>query len=192
MSVVLVALGKPITLATTSRKSIHETNHLYVAPSNQLAEQTAGDLRKRGLSNVVVVNSDSHPRNVRRQIIKEMKGAPEDGLVLVVTWQAYVGLPYVPRRRISNSLSTKFPQLDRFFQFVCCPRMWSKSRNGSISPALKNEQVGVVKARDLDKLQRYLEDDNDDVKDAVIAILRDVASPNKNCVCGPQVLESSD
>ena len=53
------------------KERIYETNYIYVAPSNRLAEQTAADLRARGL-NVLVINSASYPGNVRRQIIKEM------------------------------------------------------------------------------------------------------------------------
>jgi hypothetical protein len=45
----------------------------------------------RGL-NAALINSGSHPRNVRRQIIKVLKEAPECGLVLVVTWQVYLAL----------------------------------------------------------------------------------------------------
>jgi hypothetical protein len=48
-----------------------------------------------------------------------------------------------------------------------------------------------LKARDLDKLQRYVEE-NDDVNGAVIAILRHVASANQNVYVRPQVLDSRD
>jgi hypothetical protein len=160
------------------KKWIHETNYIYVAPSNLLAEQTAGDLRKRGLSNVVVVNSDSHPRNVRRQIIKEMKGAPEEGLVLVITWQAFVGLPYFAKKDDFQIIIDEVPQLDGYYSIRLLPRNAEQISEWVDVASFVNEQIGVVKARDLDKLQRYVED-SDDVNGAVIDILRDVASPYK-------------
>ena len=45
--------------------------------------------------------------------------------------------------------------------------------------SFENEWVGVVKARDKDKLERYLEKQGDDVKDVFTEFLKDVASPNK-------------
>jgi hypothetical protein len=160
------------------KERIYETNYLYVAPSNRLANQTAADLRARGL-NIVVINSESHPRNVRRQIIKAMKEAFEFGVVLIVTWQAYVGLPYVPEQKNFQAIIDEIPQLDRFYPIRLLPENVEQISKWVDIASFENEHIGVMKARDLDGLQSYLEAEDDDVKDVFIDFLRDVASPNK-------------
>ena len=160
------------------KERTYEGNHLYVAPSNRLANQTAADLRKKGL-NVLVINSESHPRNVRRQIIKAMEGAFEFGVVLVVSWQAYVDLPYVPELKDFQVIIDEIPQLDRFYPIRLLPQNVEQISEWVDIASSENEHVGVVEARDPDELQSYLEDDDDDVKDVFIDFLRDVASPNK-------------
>ena len=178
MLVGLVALGRPITPARISRSTVKKDNFLYVAPSNQLGEQTVKELRRRGL-NVYVINTGTHPKTVRRQIIKALKEAPEYGLVLVINWQAYVGLPYFPAEKNFQVIIDEIPQLDRFYPIRLLPENISYISEWVEIGSFENEWVGVVKARDKDKLERYLEKQGDDVKEVFIEFLRDVASPNK-------------
>jgi hypothetical protein len=155
-----------------------ENNFLYVAPSNQLGEQTVQELRRRGL-NVQVINTGTHPKTVRRQIIKALKEAPEDGLVLVVTWQAYVGLPYFPGEKNFQVIIDEIPQLDRFYPIRLLPENVGYISEWVDIGSFENEWVGVVRARDKEKLERYLGKQSDDVKDVFTEFLRDAATPNK-------------
>ncbi len=75
-----------------------ESNFLYVAPSDRLGEQTARELRAKGV-NVRAINSTTNPAHVKHEIIKALKNAPECGLVLVVNWQAYAGSRYFPEEK---------------------------------------------------------------------------------------------
>jgi hypothetical protein len=170
--------GKTRQTCAYIKERIYETNYVYVAPSNRLAEQTAADLRARGLS-VLVINSSSHPRKVRRQIIKAMKEAFEFGVVLIVTWQAYVGLSYVPEEKDFQVIIDEIPQLDRFYAIRLLPENVEQISKWVDIASSENEHIGAVEARDEDKLQRYLEAE-DDINSEAIQILRDVASPNQS------------
>src|SRR5208337_5018718 len=67
--------GKTYQTCSYIREHCKESNFLYVAPSNQLAKQTVKELRRRGL-NVCVINTGTHPKTVRREIIKALEVAP--------------------------------------------------------------------------------------------------------------------
>ena len=170
--------GKTYQTCSYIREHCKTINFLYVAPSNQLAEQTVKELRRRGL-NVCVINSASHPKTVRREIIKAMKEAPEYGLVLVVTWQAYVGLPYFPEEKHFQVIIDEIPQLDKFYPIRLLPENIGHISEWLDIASFENESVGVVAPRDREKLQRYLEKQSDDVKDVFTEFLKDAASPNK-------------
>ena len=100
--------GKTYNTCSYIEEHCLENNFLYVPPSNQSESKTVKELRRRGL-NVNVINTGTHPKTVRRQIIKALKEAPEDGLVLVVTWQAYVGLPYFPGEKNFQVIIDEIP-----------------------------------------------------------------------------------
>ena len=106
--------GKTFRACVFIEEHCKESNFLYVAPSNQLGEQTVKELRRRGL-NVCVINTGTHPKTVRREIIRALKEAPEYGVVLVVTWQAFVGLPYFPEEKNFRVIIDEIPQLDQFY-----------------------------------------------------------------------------
>lgn len=170
--------GKTHQTCSYVEEHCQETNFLIVCPSTRLGEQTAAELRRRGLV-VHSINTSTHPRQVRRHIIEEMKEAPEAGLVMVVTWQAYVDLPYVPGEKNFQVIIDEVPQLDEFHPLRLLPESVNHITDWVEVVGSVNERVGVVEARDERKLQRYLEKQGDDVKDLFIRLLRDVASPNK-------------
>jgi len=170
--------GKTYQTCSHIREHCKEGNFLYVAPSNQLGEQTVKELRRRGL-NVRVINTGTHPKTVRREIIKAMKEAPEFGFVLVVTWQAFVGLPYFPGEKNFQVIIDEIPQLDQFYPIRLLPENVSYISEWLDIAGFENESVGVVAPRDREQLQRYLEKQSDDVKDVFTEFLKDAASPNK-------------
>ena len=86
-----------------------------------------------------------------------MKEAFEFGVVLVVTWQAYVGLPYVPELKDFQVIIDEIPQLDRFYPIRLLPQNVEQISKWVDIASSENEHVGVVEARDADELQRYLE-----------------------------------
>ena len=87
--------------------------------------------------------------------------------------------PTFPRKSISRSLSTKFPQLDQFYPIRLLPENIGHISEWLDIASFENEFVGVVAPRDREKLQRYLEKQSDDVKEVFTEFLKDVASPNK-------------
>ncbi len=170
--------GKTLGTCLFIREHIQKSNFLYVAPSSKLGSQTAEYLRSKGVI-VRVINSKTNPGTVKRDIIQALKTAPECGLVIVVNWQAYVGLPFFPQEKNFQDIIDEIPQLDEFFPIRLLPENvdqiadWIDIRNSV------NEYVGEVVALDGAKLGRYLGNVSDDVKDIFIPILKEVASPNK-------------
>jgi hypothetical protein len=88
-------------------------------------------------------------------------------------------LPYVPEQKNFQVIIDEIPQLDRLYPIRLLPENVEQISKWIDIASFENEHIGVMKARDLGKLKRYLEDDDDDVKDVFIDFLRDVASPNK-------------
>ena len=45
-----------------------------------------------------VITSETHPKCVKRAVMEALESAPELGCCLLVTWQAFVDLPFFPKR----------------------------------------------------------------------------------------------
>ena len=89
-------------------------NHLYVAPSRELIAETNKTLRQFGVE-PTVITSDAHPNHVKASIVEFLNDAEDGGAVLLITWNAYVDLPYLNRRGNWQVIIDETPQLDRFY-----------------------------------------------------------------------------
>ena len=87
---------------------------VYVAPSKLLIEQVRAELGALGLD-VVAITSDTNPRQVIKALLHHLQRFTEGGQVLLVSHQAYFGLPYFPQYGGWRALIDEVPQLDRFF-----------------------------------------------------------------------------
>ncbi len=66
---------------------------MYVAPSKDLLKQTLGEFERLGVS-AKIISSDTHPKRVKAEIIEFLRNADDHGQVLLITWSAFIDLPY--------------------------------------------------------------------------------------------------
>jgi len=154
-------------------------NHLYVAPSLKLLNETSEQLQKAGVE-ATVISSDTHPKRVKRAIIEHLKSAPDYGAVLLITWSAYVDLPYFNRRSFWEIIIDEVPQVDRFYRLMLPHNSEFITDRLEIFPT-NYPGLSLVKANNIGKLKRLLDAPRDDVHEVFRELFRDVLSPNK-CV----------
>lgn len=87
---------------------------IYVAPSKLLLEQVRAELDALG-ADVVTITSDTDAGQVVKALLRHLQRFTEGGQVLLVSHQAYFGLPYFPQHGGWRALIDEVPQLDRFF-----------------------------------------------------------------------------
>jgi superfamily II DNA or RNA helicase len=75
---------------------INTTNVMIVCPTIKLIDEIDGRLSDLNI-NAQKITSDQES-NVRRRIIEETKNVPDNGKVLLITWNAYADLPYFHKR----------------------------------------------------------------------------------------------
>ena len=84
-----------------------------------------------------------------------MEGAPEAGLVLVVTWQAYVGLPYAPNEKNFQVIIDEIPQLDRFYAIRSLPQnveqisKWADIARSRMNTSASRKPVIWINCKDI-------------------------------------------
>ena len=154
-------------------------NHIYVAPSLELIAETNKTLSDLGLK-PRVITSDTHPGHVKGNIIKFLKDAAELGEVLLITWNAYVDLPYVNRRDNWQIIIDELPQLDRFYGWMLPRNLTFLTEHVDIDECSGNEQVSKVVVKNGDALQELLESERDDVNELFREFFRDLLCPNKS------------
>jgi hypothetical protein len=94
---------------------INTTNVMIVCPTIKLIDEIDDRLSDLNI-NAQKITSDQES-NVRRRIIEETKNVPDNGKVLLITWNAYAGLPYFHKRENWKILIDETPQLDRFYNW---------------------------------------------------------------------------
>ena len=53
---------------------------------------------------------------MRGAIIKFLKDVPDAGVMLLITWQAFVDLPFFPQRELWTIIIDEVPQIDHFYR----------------------------------------------------------------------------
>ena len=92
------------------------TNFMIVLPTIDLVEEVTKKLSKRGLPVTVTTGKTvaSH-ETVAAAIVKKLKNAPEQGLILVITWNAYSTISFFPARDNWQIIVDEIPPVDTFF-----------------------------------------------------------------------------
>lgn len=107
--------GKTYAACHHIRDHNRDSNFIYVAPSLELLDQTKSTLEQLGLK-PTLITSEKHP-NVRHAIIGYLKTSEDVGCVLLITWQAFEGLPYRDRPKNWQLIIDEVPQIDRLYKF---------------------------------------------------------------------------
>ena len=152
-------------------------NFLYVAPSKDLLKQTLGELQRLGVS-AKIITSDSHPKRVKAEVIDFIRRARDQGEVLLITWSAFIDLPYFHRPEFWTVVIDEVPQVDRFYPLMLPFNHGFLIEHFELFPT-SNEGISLVRPKNPGVLKRVLERAPDDVNEVFREISWDVASPKK-------------
>jgi len=143
------------------KDNLFEKNFLYVAPSLQLVSEIAERLRSLGVS-PRVITSETHPKCVKRTVMEALESAPDLGCCLLITWQAFVDLPFFPNREEWQVIVDEIPQVDVFYKLKVPFNQRFITEWVEIDHVV-NEKVALLRAVDEGKLRAFLNKPRDDV-----------------------------
>src|SRR5690606_27765877 len=119
-------------------------------------------LRNFGVS-PAVITSDNHRNNVQREIIEFLKDCKPRGHVLLITWAAYIDLPYFNRIENWNIFIDEVPQVDRFYSIDLHQNPEHLIDNVQVG-GLINDAILPVSASSEGRIKRLLENPDDITK----------------------------
>jgi hypothetical protein len=170
--------GKSYGACRYIKDHLFEKNFLYVAPSLQLVSEVEARLRAMGVA-LRVITSETHPKCVKRAVMEALEWAPDLGCCLLITWQAFVDLPFFPNREEWQVVVDEIPQADVFYKLKIPFNQRFITEWVEIDHVV-NEKVALLRAVDEGKLRAFLNKPRDDVHGLFTDLLRDVASPNRD------------
>ena len=171
--------GKTYATCKVISETIAERNHLYVAPTIKLLEQTKQELTKFGIA-ADSIHSDNTDAPIA-SILDYLRKANRQGHVLLITWAAYSSLPYFHSRESWNIYIDELPQLDHYYKPMVPYNKEFILEHIEIDRSI-NETIGVVKAINPNRLKYHLKHKamKDDVYRLFYDLLNDVAGINKD------------
>jgi hypothetical protein len=155
----------------------HLTDHLYVAPTIELVNQTARELKSLGVEPKVITGK-TQPNHVKGEIIRFLKDVPDVGIVLLITWNAFVDLHYFPQREQWTIINDEVPQIDDFYRLTVPVNYGFLEEQLELLPT-EYEGLAVVAAKDPDCLRQLVDGPHDDVHKLFRPLYLDVLSPQK-------------
>ena len=151
-------------------------NQMYIAPTTALLEQTAAQLEKLRLP-YTIISHKNVTGSVRREVMDHLKNCKSSGNILLVTWSAYVNLPYFHRRENWAIYIDEIPQVDQFYSPLIPHNQHYLTDYLSLGEPV-NETISRIDVKDAAGLKRHLERhaSADDVYKQFHAILSDAVS----------------
>ena len=140
-------------------------------------EADLGELQRLGVS-AKIITSDSHPKRVKAEVIDFLRRARDQGEVLLITWSAFIDLPYVHRPEFWTVVIDEVPQVDRFYPLMLPFNHGFLIEHFELFPT-SNEGLSLVRPKKSGSLKRLLERAPDDVNEVFRELSWDVASPKK-------------
>ena len=156
----------------------YDRNHLYVAPSIDLLNQTLQQLASLGVD-AKTITSVTHPKRVKAEIIGLLNAAPSLGTTLLITWSAYSDLPFFHHRDNWTIIIDEVPQIDRFFPLMLPHNHDLLVEHLQAFPT-NDPSISLVKAKTPTRLKNLLDGVDDDVHQLFQPLFRDVLSRNRD------------
>jgi hypothetical protein len=133
---------------------------------------------QHGANGVTIITSDTDPDRAKRAIVEYLRGAEQEGQVLLITHSAYLNLPYLHRREHWKIFIDEIPQFGIPYKWRL-PKNWQLLADQVEVERTVNESVFVIRAKDKGKLKRTLESPPDDVFDVFRPMLHDLLNENR-------------
>lgn len=168
--------GKTFSTVKYIKKYHNFFNHLYVAPTQILIDETKKELISNGI-NPTVITSISHPNSVGKNIIEYLKTCEPTGVVLLITWSAYINLKYFHKRENWKIFIDEIPQADQFYFLNVHQHRETILDHVELDRSI-NETIGTVNAKNPRQLENMLEQ-ADDITNALRPFYSDLINNNK-------------
>lgn len=168
--------GKTYSTCKWIKQGVGMRNQMYVAPTTALLEQTSAQLEKLRLPHTIISHKNVNG-SVRREVMDHLKNCKSSGNILLVTWSAYVNLPYFHRRENWAIYIDEIPQVDQFYNPLIPHNQHYLTDYLSLGEPV-NETISRIDVKDAAGLKRHLERhaSADDVYKQFHAILSDAVS----------------
>lgn len=163
----------------------NSANQLYVAPSIDLLKQTLKQLTVFGVD-AHAITCETNPKHVKSQIVRFLKATSDiDGAVLLITWNAFIDLPYFHRRENWTVIFDEVPQVDRFFPLML-PHNYEVLAEHLQPFPTNNSALSLIKPRNPYKLKRLLDSVHDDVHQVFRPLFKAVLSAHSEVYGDPE------
>ena len=157
--------GTGKTTAITQHIATHqfENNWLYVTPTQRLMTSVAERFKSLGVD-VKTISSETHKGTVLGSIYECLRHAPDEGMVVIITLEAYKSIAYFNRRENWQVVIDEIPQVDVCHQLTL-PRNIEQISNRLQLARTINADISRVVAIDENALRQELAAVQDDVFD---------------------------
>lgn len=146
--------GKTHALTRHIKNNTHNSNHLYVAPTTKMIEQTMAEFVSIGVA-AKTINSETNSGNVKKEIMKHFDTADSIGNVLLITWAAYSELPNFSNKSNWEIYIDEIPQIDCYQKFTIPYNRHFLSDHLEVARPI-NEHISLVKPKDAESLKKHL------------------------------------
>ena len=154
----------------------YQHNYLVVLPTERLMNKVHTTFLSRGI-HADRISSKTHPNSVIHEVVEYLKRPDNEGLVLIISWEAYKRIPFFSRRDNWKIFIDEIPPVDTCHQFTV-PRNINKiSKQIRIENTI-NVDVARVVAIDQNSLKRELDLVLDDVEEHFKELFQHVVSEN--------------
>ena len=170
--------GKTTTVVHYISTKLHLQNYLYVAPTRELLRQVKAMMEQVGVK-PMMISSDTHKNGVARAIVEYLKAALDSGHVLLITLEAYINIPFFPKRENWQVYIDEVPQVDTCHRFRLPRNMDRIANHVEVLDRVNNDVVSVA-PKDAQRLEHLFDAVRDDLDEPLIPFFKHLTSDNHN------------
>ncbi len=167
--------GKTLSLCNHI-KADRERNILYVAPSVDLVNEIRERLDVMGV-HADVITTETHPKKVRRALTEYFEAAEDMGHLLLVTHNAYFGLPFFANRKNWSIFIDEIPQVANPHTLEIPHHKGLLLKHVDVMP-WKTDGLYVLQATNRSRLRKLLDGPRDQIYDQFRGLFENLVSEN--------------
>lgn len=173
--------GKTTSTCDYIRDHQFYSNHVYVAPTIKLLNQTEAMLKDRDIYNITKINSVDHPMGVKSEIIQYLNQASHEGEILLITLKSYLDLSYFHKKENWTVIIDEAPAVDCYYTFDLT------NNNSYLKNLLEIKEIikpgmGILQAKKKSELKKRIES-KDVIDDQFKDLFRNILSKNYDVFC---------
>ncbi len=167
--------GKTYSATRYVRDRLSDENFMIVMPSLELLRQVHQELTSIGVW-ATQITSETHPGHVKRRLIEGIRELPDNGQVLLCTWNSYVDLPVMLSEKNLKIIIDEVPKADGFYGWKLPRHLELLEEMLELGPAI-NGNVAQLLPRDRNRMRKDLILARDDIDELFRPFKRELLSP---------------